>query len=195
MCYHHFTKLKWTSTLSRVVLTDSVFTALTAYQGAVVYAVQASNISLDNNTVTNLTSGAGGISWQKVEELRYIRQSGNENRFSREALGELLNWGIPTARCIAEVAKLRELPAYGSFEIIASGGIRSGIDIAKSLALGAGIAASAGQLLRALHENRLEETIETWLNDLRAVLFLTGTPSPGQLGQQHLIYKHRPTLS
>jgi len=140
-------------------------------------------------------AGAGGISWQKVEELRYIRQSGNENRFSSEALRELLNWGIPTARCIAEVAKLRELPAYGSFEIIASGGIRSGIDIAKSLALGAGIAASAGQLLRALHENRLEETIETWLNDLRAVLFLTGTPSPGQLGQQHLIYKHRPILS
>ncbi|MGB8248144.1 MAG: type 2 isopentenyl-diphosphate Delta-isomerase [Chlorobium sp.] len=136
-------------------------------------------------------AGAGGISWQKVEECRYLRRTGRENRFSPEALGELLNWGIPTARCLIEVAGLREIPAYEHASIIASGGIVSGMDIAKALALGANIAASAGRLLKALHEERLEETIETWLNDLRAVMFLTGTASPEQLQKKHLANKHR----
>jgi isopentenyl-diphosphate Delta-isomerase len=139
-------------------------------------------------------AGAGGISWQKVEEIRYVRQRERENRFSPEALDDLLNWGIPTARCIAEVADLKKHTVHTDFEIIASGGIRSGLDIAKSLALGARIGASAGQLLNAAHEERLEETIETWLNDLRAVLFLTGTTSPDKLQKQHLILKHRPIL-
>ena len=139
-------------------------------------------------------AGAGGISWQKVEELRYLRQNGKENRFSPEALRELLNWGIPTVRCLVEVAGLKQLPAYRQFDIIASGGIKSGLDIAKALALGAGIAASAGRLLSALHAGKLEETIEAWLNDLKAVMFLTGTATPNQLQKQHLTYKHRPIL-
>ncbi|MBM3162095.1 MAG: type 2 isopentenyl-diphosphate Delta-isomerase [Chlorobi bacterium] len=139
-------------------------------------------------------AGAGGISWQKVEELRYLQQAGEENRFSPEALTELLNWGIPTARCIIEVAELKKLPGCAPFDIIASGGISSGMDIAKSLALGAGIAASAGRLLVSVHEGKLEETIETWLNDLRAVMFLTGSASPEQLQKQHLTSKHRPIL-
>lgn len=139
-------------------------------------------------------AGAGGISWQKVEELRYVQQNGKENRFSREALGELLNWGIPTAQCIVEVAELKTLPAYRHCSIIASGGITSGIDIAKALALGAEIAASAGWLLQAAHAGTLDDTIETWLNDLRAVLYLTGSVSPGQLQKKHLTNKHRPIL-
>jgi isopentenyl-diphosphate delta-isomerase len=140
-------------------------------------------------------AGAGGISWQKVEEFRYLRLAGKENRFSSEALGELLNWGIPTASCLIEVAELKKLPESPEFEIIASGGIRSGLDIAKALALGANIAASAGQLLKAVHEDHLEKTIETWLNDLRAVLFLTGTTTPEQLRKQHLTYKNRQIFS
>jgi isopentenyl-diphosphate delta-isomerase len=135
-------------------------------------------------------AGAGGISWQKVEEFRYTRQFGQERRFSRKALEELLNWGIPTSECLLAVSSLKSEPGGSrDFEIIASGGISSGSDIAKSLALGAQLAASAGELLKALHSGTIEETIETWLNDLRAVMFLCGSANIDQLRKKRLILK------
>ncbi|MEI8033676.1 MAG: type 2 isopentenyl-diphosphate Delta-isomerase [Chlorobiaceae bacterium] len=135
-------------------------------------------------------AGSGGTSWQKVEEIRYTREFGSDNRFSTPALEELLDWGIPTADCLQGIRELKRAhPEMEPIEIVASGGIRSGIDIAKSLALGACIAASAGALLKALHEGVLEETIEIWLNDLRAVMFLTGAATPGELREKPLIVK------
>ena len=135
-------------------------------------------------------AGAGGISWQKVEEIRYTRQFGQETRFSMPALEELLNWGIPTAQCLIDIKALKkESPRLTEIEIIASGGIQSGTDIAKSLALGARLAASARYILKALHQGTLENTIETWLNDLRAVMFLTGSANTEQLRNKSLIIK------
>jgi isopentenyl-diphosphate Delta-isomerase len=136
-------------------------------------------------------AGAGGISWQKVEEIRYTRQFGQETRFSLPALEELLNWGIPTAQCLLDIRALKkESPAFNTIEIIASGGIRCGTDIAKSLALGAQLAASARFILKALHEGTLEEAITSWLNDLRAVMFLTGAGTIPELRNKNLIIKH-----
>ncbi len=135
-------------------------------------------------------AGAGGTSWQKVEEIRYTRQFGHDTRFSISALEELLNWGIPTAQCLLDISTLKkEHPEFSTIEIIASGGIQSGTDIAKSLALGAHLAASANGILKALHQEALEATIETWLNDLRAVMFLTGSASIMELRQKSLILK------
>ena len=135
-------------------------------------------------------AGAGGTSWQKVEEIRYTRQFGHDARFSMTGLEELLNWGIPTAQCLLDISALKkEHPEFGTIEIIASGGIQSGTDIAKSLALGAQLAASANCILKALHQEALEATIETWLNDLRAVMFLTGSASIKQLRNKSLIFK------
>ncbi|TLU85835.1 MAG: type 2 isopentenyl-diphosphate Delta-isomerase [Chlorobium sp.] len=135
-------------------------------------------------------AGAGGISWQKVEEVRYTRKFGNETRFSSSALEELLNWGIPTAQCLLDIQKLKkESPEFMDVQIISSGGIRCGTDIAKSLALGAQLAASARGILQALHEGTLEHTLETWLNDLRAVMFLTGASTISGLRNKHLILK------
>jgi isopentenyl-diphosphate delta-isomerase len=136
-------------------------------------------------------AGAGGISWQKVEEIRFTRQYQQETRFSLSALDELLNWGIPTADCLVDINALKQLhQQYGNIEIIASGGISNGIDIAKSIALGASIAASAHHLLKALHAGILEQTIETWMNDLRAVMFLTGSATIEQLQQTRITKKH-----
>lgn len=135
-------------------------------------------------------AGAGGISWQKVEEIRYTRQFGQERRFSLQALDELLNWGIPTAQCLIDIGALKkESPGLNGIEIVASGGVGSGMDIAKSLALGAQLAASARALLKALHDGVLEETITSWLNDLRAVMFLTGTATIAELRHKTLITK------
>ena len=135
-------------------------------------------------------AGAGGISWQKVEEVRYTRQFGQENRFSPSALEELLNWGIPTAQCLLDIRELKkERPEFRDVEIISSGGIQCGTDIAKSLALGAQLAASARHILKALHEKSLEKTIHTWLNDLKAIMFLTGASTIEDLKNKRLIIK------
>jgi isopentenyl-diphosphate delta-isomerase len=136
-------------------------------------------------------AGAGGISWQKVEECRYLTRFPEEDRFSPSALDELLNWGIPTAECLEGLKKLKcEHPEYRPLGVIASGGIRNGVDIAKSVALGADLAASAQQLLKALHAGTLERTIETWMNDLRAVMFLTGSATIEELKQAPIHKKH-----
>ncbi len=141
-------------------------------------------------------AGAGGISWQKVEEHRYRSRFGMENRFSPSALDELLNWGIPTASCLTSIRQLkRDSPEYGPLGVIASGGIRNGVDIAKSIALGANLAASAQQLLKALHSGTLEETIGTWMNDLRAVMFLTGSATIDELQHAPIHQKHRVSAS
>ncbi len=135
-------------------------------------------------------AGAGGISWQKVEEERYLQQFQHENRFSPSALGELLNWGIPTSRCIAEIASLKARDSrYTHIGVIASGGISNGVDMAKAIALGADICASAGEMLKALHNNMLEQTILAWMNDLRAVMFLTGAKDIQQLQQTAISLK------
>ncbi|NTU68707.1 MAG: type 2 isopentenyl-diphosphate Delta-isomerase [Chlorobiaceae bacterium] len=136
-------------------------------------------------------AGSGGISWQKVEECRYLSQFAHEDRFSPSALDELLNWGIPTADCLAAIRQLKyEHPAYAPLGVVASGGISNGIDIAKSIALGADLAASAQQLLKALHAGTLEKTIETWMNDLRAAMFLTGSATIEELKQAPIHKKH-----
>ncbi len=133
-------------------------------------------------------AGAGGCSWQKVEAIRYTRQFGQETRFSVPALEELLNWGIPTTQCLLDIRRLKkESPCFSDIEVIASGGIQCGTDIAKSLALGAQLAASARHLLKALHEGALEKTIASWLNDLRAVMFLTGSATTAELRHKTLI--------
>ncbi|ARM30293.1 type 2 isopentenyl-diphosphate Delta-isomerase [Prosthecochloris sp. HL-130-GSB] len=135
-------------------------------------------------------AGAGGLSWQKVEEVRYLRQFGEDTRFSPGAIDELLDWGIPTARCLVDIAGLKHTdPSCKDMTVIASGGIRNGIDIAKAIALGADLAASAGALLKALHQERLEETILTWMNDLKAAMFLTGSATIDELRKTRTFLK------
>jgi len=83
-------------------------------------------------------SGAGGTSWTAVEAHR---AAGDE----RERARELWNWGIPTAAAVAWLAA-----AVPDVEIVASGGIRSGLDAAHALALGARAAGVAQPILRAV---------------------------------------------
>lgn len=83
-------------------------------------------------------AGAGGTSWAAVE---YYRARSRMNELSRK-LGETFwDWGIPTAISLVEVTQWVRIP------VIASGGVRSGIDVAKALALGASLAGMAYPVL------------------------------------------------
>lgn len=111
-------------------------------------------------------SGAGGTSWVGVETLR---AAGVDE--DARALGELLwDWGIPTAASVALVAREGLTP-------IATGGITSGLDVARAIALGAHAAGIARPLLAAYEAGgaaqagRLLDRIE---RELRAVMLLVG---------------------
>ena len=116
------------------------------------------------------TSGAGGTSWVGVETLRADG--------ARRSLGAgLWDWGIPTAASIV----------YGtraSMRVIATGGVRSGVDIARALALGAsaaGIARPALQAFQRSGDEGLTAWIEEVVSELRAVMLLTGSRSVADL--------------
>lgn len=83
-------------------------------------------------------AGAGGTSWSEVERYRI------EEPWRANAAAAFAGWGIPTAECLRAA---RHAAPRGV--LIASGGIRSGMDVVKAIALGADLAGLAGPFLRA----------------------------------------------
>jgi isopentenyl-diphosphate delta-isomerase len=117
-------------------------------------------------------SGAGGTSWAKVE-AHCAATAGQRERALR--FGE---WGIPTAESIVNVRS-----AAPDLPLVASGGIRSGTDIAKAIALGADVAAIARPFLVKADEGEdaLHRYVEELLADLRLCMLATGSGTVGAL--------------
>ncbi len=113
-------------------------------------------------------SGAGGTSWASIESRRAT--DGRQRR-----LGEVFSdWGIPTVECLTGAhSAIPELP------LIASGGIKTGLDVAKALVLGADLAGFAMPLLKpaTISAEAVVEHLEQVLYELRAAMFLTGADS------------------
>ncbi|MCD6341498.1 MAG: type 2 isopentenyl-diphosphate Delta-isomerase [Thaumarchaeota archaeon] len=111
-------------------------------------------------------AGAGGTCWTRIEMLR-----ATESDEEKEVLAKtFLEWGIPTAASIIEVSSTVNI------EVIASGGLRTGLDIAKALSIGADMAGIAHPLLKPA-VNGVEEVtkvLSRLRNELRAAMFLTG---------------------
>jgi isopentenyl-diphosphate Delta-isomerase len=123
-------------------------------------------------------AGAGGTSWAKVEGER-----ATDARQSR--LGQTFaEWGLSTAECIQEV---RAVDA--KIPLIASGGLRTGLDVATAIALGADLAGMAYPFLTAAHESEdaLDELVEILLAELKTVLLCTGNVDLAALRQTQLI--------
>jgi isopentenyl-diphosphate delta-isomerase len=113
-------------------------------------------------------SGAGGTSWVGVE----TRRAAAAGDAGARSLGEALwDWGVPTAASVALLAPL------GFEAIVATGGIASGLDVARALALGATAAGFARPVLKALQAGGRAEArrhLELVENELRAAMLLTG---------------------
>jgi isopentenyl-diphosphate Delta-isomerase len=113
-------------------------------------------------------AGAGGTSWSEVEKHRI------DEPWRQHVAEKFADWGIPTADCIADARAV----APNAF-LIASGGIRDGIDVAKAIALGANLAGIAGPFLRAavINEDAAEELAREIVLTLRIAMFATGMQS------------------
>jgi isopentenyl-diphosphate Delta-isomerase len=116
--------------------------------------------------------GVGGTSFAAVEYFRSTNQD--------TSLGKVFwDWGIPTAASLIETVQSVTLP------VIASGGIRSGIEVAKSLALGAVLTSVSQPLLQVAVKNQKETEIllSCLIEELRTSMFLVGAERIGQLAR------------
>jgi isopentenyl-diphosphate delta-isomerase len=129
-------------------------------------SVEAARALIAAGVQTVDVSGAGGTSWVAVEAVRAVGGS------DAAALGaELWDWGIPTAVSVVGCAR-------AGLDVIASGGLRSGYDVARALALGARAGGMAAPMLRAQRTGgtaAVTALIGQVVAAIRAVCLLTGS--------------------
>jgi len=119
-------------------------------------------------------AGVGGTSWAAVE---YHRAKRLQDEF-RQRLGETFwDWGIPTAASLIEVVQSVRLI------VLASGGVRSGIDVAKALALGGSLASMSSPILGPATKGAKEvkKALQLVTEELRNAMFLVGAEAIPQL--------------
>ncbi len=118
-------------------------------------------------------SGTGGTSFAAVEHYRALDQGAE-----REArVGKTFwDWGIPAPVSVLETAPL-------GLPVVASGGVRSGLDVARAIALGAHAAGTAGGVLRAASTSfdATRAELETIVHELKVAMFLTGSRTVDEL--------------
>lgn len=121
-------------------------------------------------------SGFGGTNFLEVENLR---SPDND-------LSELYSWGIPTAMSLIEVKELN----YDELDIISSGGVKSSLDVIKSIVLGASMVGISGEILTYLVHGGYEYTvqyIDSLIYKCKMIMMLTGAKNISEL--KNLDYK------
>ena len=127
-------------------------------------------------------SGVSGTSWAGVE-YHIAKERNNKNKME---LGKILwNWGIP--------APVSVLEADVGLPIIASGGLRNGLDIARALVIGADCAGIARILLKSATESadKVVEQLEQIIEQLKIVMFLTNSKNIEELKKRKAIVTGR----
>jgi isopentenyl-diphosphate delta-isomerase len=115
-------------------------------------------------------AGVGGTSWAAVE---HYRAKASQDGFSQR-LGETFwDWGIPTAVSLVEAVQSVKVP------VVASGGIRSGIDVAKCLVLGASLASATYPFLEPATKSSedVKKALMLLVEEVRNAMFLVGANS------------------
>jgi isopentenyl-diphosphate delta-isomerase len=120
--------------------------------------------------------GAGGTSFAAVE---YYRAKGQENNAQRLLGDAFWDWGTPTVVSLVETTQTVKIP------VIASGGLRSGVDIAKALALGASLASLSQPVLQAAVKGAKDtaDVLSFLMEELRNVMFLVGAEKVEQMAK------------
>ncbi|MDR3187332.1 MAG: type 2 isopentenyl-diphosphate Delta-isomerase [Holosporaceae bacterium] len=122
-------------------------------------------------------AGAGSVSWPAIESSR------SNDVVLRHSSNAFLSWGNPTIEC------LRSIPKKLGAKIIASGSVKTGVDMAKALALGADICGNASDFLRRIVKSRVEceNFVESLILELKAAMFCTGSKNIQALKSAKLV--------
>ena len=122
-------------------------------------------------------AGQGGTSWYAVEAKRATSKG-------KPAETTFVDWGIPTEEALVAVHQ-----AVPDLQLVASGGIRTGLDIAKSIALGADIAAFGQPLLASALESasKVVEFLSRIIYEIRVAMLCVGAPNLSALRKRALI--------
>ncbi|PHJ43057.1 type 2 isopentenyl-diphosphate Delta-isomerase [Vibrio sp. PID17_43] len=125
-------------------------------------------------------AGAGGTSWSAVEGYC---QTDSKMQHAAELFRD---WGMPTARCLAQIRG-----QYSELPLIASGGIYNGLEAAKAIHLGANLVGQAGAVLRAgtISTQAVVEHLEQMALELRLSCFGTGSVDLKALVQARRMHK------
>ena len=118
-------------------------------------------------------AGAGGTNWALVEGRRDERAGDVASAFA--------DWGVPTADALIEA-----LATAPGLPVIASGGLRDGVDAAKALALGAAAAGLARPFLLGAHADTTSSVAATLIRQLRVAVWAVGAASVAELSPDHL---------
>lgn len=122
-------------------------------------------------------AGLGGTHWGRIEGARAREQAGGEKQF--KASLTFANWGIPTAEAVTAAKD----SLSSTTEVWASGGVRSGLDAAKLVSLGANRIGFARPALEAALDG--PDAIQKWMDlqefELKVALFCTGSKDPAEL--------------
>jgi len=126
-------------------------------------------------------AGAGGTCWSEIERRR------TENDLAGRVADAFASWGIPTAESLTMVRR-----AAPDLLIFASGGIRTGIDVAKAIALGADAAGIALPLLLAATKSpaKVQEQLTEIIDVLKIAMFCTGAPDIKTLRKTPFLKKY-----
>ena len=156
-------------------ITDSVKIPVLAKETGCGISAESAKILVDAGVDFIDIEGAGGTSWAAVETYRA------EDRY----LGETFwDWGIPTAISTAEVVNNVNVP------VISSGGIRTGLEAAKAIALGADAVGMALPFLKNCSSQEALNTFVKRFNDsLRIAMFLVGANNIEELKQSRLVIR------
>lgn len=130
-------------------------------------------------------AGAGGTSWSQVEMYRAPTER------LRRLAGAFADWGIPTAEALVAVEQVRSELQRPELAIFASGGIRTGQEIAKCVALGANLVGLAGPFLKRAVESAdaVAEEMELLLAEMRIAMFCSGAANLAALRRPGVLCK------
>jgi isopentenyl-diphosphate delta-isomerase len=125
-------------------------------------------------------AGAGGTSWAKVESERA------ETSWQRQLGQTFADWGIPTADCLLQIRQ-----SNSQLPLIASGGIRNGLEVVKALALGADLVGLAFPFLKAASKSpqALDELMQLLIAEIKTTLFCTGNSHIKDLKESNCLQK------
>jgi isopentenyl-diphosphate delta-isomerase len=143
-------------------------------------ATQTAEKLLEAGVAAIDVAGAGGTSWSQVELHRI------ENPYRAQTAGAFIDWGIPTCQSIQNVRNVSK-----KISLFASGGLKTGVDIAKCLALGANMGGMAGTFLKAANDS-LETTVQVMrmiVDQIRIAMFACGARTLNDLTPDKIVKK------